>query len=75
MTKIREQIYRLMDSFLVETDKPRPIDRLNQDRHLFVGNMEKAVRSWALGTMEDIGKKSHGDFPVGFWDEVREAFK
>ena len=48
MTKIRKNIYNLMDSFLVETDKPRPIDRLNQDRHLFVDNVENLFRSWAL---------------------------
>ena len=61
MTEIREQIYRLMDSFLVETDKPRPLDRLNQDRHLFVENMEEAIRSWAL----DI---------VGEDDDVKDWF-
>ena len=34
-----EDIYRLMDGFLVEGDKPRSIDRLNTDRHLFVENI------------------------------------
>ena len=36
---LKEKIYKLMDSFLVEGDNPRPIDRLNQDRHLFVENL------------------------------------
>lgn len=36
---LKEQIYSLMDSFLVEGDKPRPIERLNQYRHLFAKNM------------------------------------
>lgn len=34
--KIRKCLYQRMDSFLVEGDKPRPIERLNLDRHLFV---------------------------------------
>lgn len=32
-----------MDSFLVEGDKPRSIDRLNQDRHLFVENILEII--------------------------------
>ncbi|MEK6883261.1 MAG: hypothetical protein AABY22_26780 [Nanoarchaeota archaeon] len=39
MNKLKEKMYNLMDSFLVEGDKPRPIDRLNIDRHLFVKNL------------------------------------
>jgi len=37
--EIKERLYNLMDSFLVEGDKPRSIERLNQDRHLFVKNV------------------------------------
>lgn len=33
------KVYKLMDSFLVETDEPRSVTRLNQDRHLFVKNI------------------------------------
>lgn len=50
MKNLCEEIYRLMDNFLVEADKPRPLDRLNQDRHLFVDNMENLFRS----RIEDI---------------------
>ena len=64
MTKIRENIYKLMDSFLVEGDKPRPIDRLNQDRHLFVEDMEKLFRSWALGIFD-------GEWEQYIRDELR----
>jgi len=42
---IRVKIYRLMDAFLVEGDLIRSIDRLNQDRHLFVENMMEIWRS------------------------------
>ncbi len=41
---IEEEIYRLMDGFLVEGDKPRNIKRLNQDRHLFVENMLVVIK-------------------------------
>ena len=34
--EIRKILYKKMDSFLVEGDKPREIGRLNLDRHLFV---------------------------------------
>ena len=36
---IGEKLYQLMDSFLVETDPPRKIEQLNQDRHLFIDNL------------------------------------
>ncbi len=42
---IREKIYQLMDTFLVEGDPPRSIERLNQDRHLFVDNMMEIWRT------------------------------
>ena len=38
---MKQRIYELMDSFLVEGDKPRSIEQLNQDRHLFVENVIK----------------------------------
>lgn len=44
--KLRENIYREMDSFLVETDKQRSLAQLNQDRHLFVENMERNIREY-----------------------------
>ena len=34
--ELRNLLYKKMDSFLVEGDKPRPIERLNLDRRLFV---------------------------------------
>lgn len=45
METLQEKIYDLMDSFLIEGDQPRPIDRLNQDRRLFVENMEQLIRA------------------------------
>ena len=67
---IRVKIYRLMDAFLVEGDLIRSIDRLNQDRHLFVENMMEIWRS--NGNMEvkmseekcqhEIGRKAIGGF-------------
>ncbi|OFW53958.1 MAG: hypothetical protein A2163_07760 [Actinobacteria bacterium RBG_13_35_12] len=34
-----EEMYKLMDSFLIETEPPRRIEQLNQDRHLFVDQL------------------------------------
>jgi len=39
MSMMETKVYKLMDSFLVETDEPRSVTRLNQDRHLFVKNI------------------------------------
>lgn len=47
--KETSEIYRLMDSFLVESKdqngNERSIERLNQDRHLFVKNMQSFIDS------------------------------
>jgi len=42
-TKLKEKLYQLMDSFLVETDPPRSVEQLNVDRHLFVENVQQAL--------------------------------
>ncbi len=46
--KLKQKIYRAMDSFLVEAkDKrgtERSLERLNKDRHLFVKRMEALFR-------------------------------
>lgn len=45
---IRKQLYQLTDSFLVEYKdqhgNERSIDRLNQDRHLFVDNALQLIK-------------------------------
>ena len=51
---MKQRLYELMDSFLVEGDKPRPIDRLNQDRHLFVENITLLFASLLQSEMEGI---------------------
>ena len=49
--EIKEKIYQAMDSFLVETEnikgKPilRSLERLNQDRHLFVKRIEEIINT------------------------------
>ena len=47
-TKFREELYKLMDAFLVEakdqSGNERSIERLNQDRHLFVQGVERLIR-------------------------------
>jgi len=39
----RMRIYELMDAFLTEGDKPRSLARLNQDRKLFVQEMNELI--------------------------------
>src|SRR4051794_26725860 len=62
MPNLRQRLYELMDSFLVESNNldgtpyVRSVDRLNQDRHLFVQNVEQALKAaidQAIGDMED----------------------
>lgn len=47
MNKITENIYRAMDSFLTESKdqngNERSLERLNQDRHLFVKEMQNII--------------------------------
>jgi len=42
MSKTKQKIYEAMDSFLVGASE-RSVERLNQDRHLFVEKMEKLL--------------------------------
>ena len=62
--KMRGEIYRLMDSFLTESNdqngNPRSLDRLNQDRHLFVENMESHIKELALSMVEEDIKAVEG---------------
>lgn len=47
--EIKEKIYNAMDSFLVESEDMkgnqivRSVEQLNEDRHLFVDEMEKII--------------------------------
>lgn len=49
MKNIKRELYRLTDSFLVEgkdqNGKERSLERLNQDRHLFVENVIELMKS------------------------------
>ena len=85
--KMREEIYRLMDSFLVETDSPRSIDQLNQDRHLFVKNILDLIFQKEEDVREEIRKngdaviKKHKDWTISesidlslFLNEVLHSF-
>jgi len=49
-----------MDSFLVEGDKPRSIERLNQDRHLFVKNVLDLLDKQKQDLLEKIDKTFDG---------------
>ena len=53
----KQRIYELVDSFLVEAKdqngKERSVERLNQDRHLFVKGIEKILKE----QREDIIKE------------------
>ena len=85
MTSLREQIYNLMDGFLVEGDSPRPIERLNQDRHLFVDRVIALLSnmSWMPEKLDRKDKfYAKGEIEAGFervyneaLKEVRENFK
>jgi len=55
--KIIKDLYNLMDSFLVEGDKPRSIERLNQDRHLFVKNVLDLLDKQKQDLLEKIEKE------------------
>jgi hypothetical protein len=59
---MNEEIYRLMDSFLTEsTDqngKPRSIERLNKDRHLFVENMIYYINKLLDENRENLVKET-----------------
>jgi hypothetical protein len=62
----KEQIYRLADSFLVEAKnqygEDRSLERLNQDRHLFVENMMKFVRSEIERMLVEADKVDKWDY-------------
>lgn len=59
----REKIYQAMDSFLVEStdldNKPifRSVDRLNQDRHLFMEQMYKIIQEAITQERERIAQE------------------
>lgn len=67
MTKeqLREEIYRATDSFLVEAKdqngNDRALERLNEDRHLFVDRMieviSQAIKEAVGDTIGEIGAK------------------
>ncbi len=52
---LKKKIYELMDSFLVEAKdqhgNDRSLERLNQDRHLFVENMLNLLTRKVLDTV------------------------
>lgn len=49
-SKIRQELYKSMDSFLTESKNQdgveRSLEQLNKDRHLFVENMEKVIEDY-----------------------------
>lgn len=57
---ITEEIYRNMDSFLVEAGK-RSIEQLNQDRHLFVENIFEVILKVRKETTEYVCDKMIGE--------------
>lgn len=52
--EIRLEVYNLMDSFLVEAKDHRSVKRLNQDRHLFVENIEPLFNSYFQKRLKEI---------------------
>lgn len=67
---IKQEIYGLMDSFLVESTDiegkiiHRSIDRLNQDRQLFVENIMKLVDRIRKDERERIKKIANPKYPL-----------
>ncbi len=88
--QLEEEIYRLMDSFLIETEPPRRMEQLNQDRHLFV---EKLLSLFTKRQEEMVGeleghkfemdikeylplvKEWKGGYDVPFDDGYKQAIK
>ncbi len=56
----KEKIYRAMDSFLVESEDikgnpiTRSVERLNEDRHLFVNEIKKIIEEEREEIQRDI---------------------
>ena len=74
MNKLKEKTYNLMDSFLVEGDKPRRIKRLNQDRHLFVKNLLQLFKDTVeriIGENQEAGHR-WSDLVVALRNGLRE---
>jgi hypothetical protein len=74
MNKLKEETYRLMDSFLVEAKdqygNERSLEKLNQDRHLFVKNLLQLFKDSVERAMP---KKKHNRFVQEVADVYNEA--
>jgi hypothetical protein len=62
MPELKKEIYRIIDSFLVEAPDQsgnyRSLERLNQDRHLAADNLEKLFLAELQALKEEVvGKK------------------
>lgn len=68
-TKTREELYRIVDGFLVESTNQkgeyRSIDRLNQDRHLAVERLEELLTRREQEAREEVAREIM-DLMVGF---------
>lgn len=74
--KISEELYRLTDSFLVESKdqhgNDRSLDRLNQDRHLFVEKLKSSLLKIVLEAVGD--RKTVGDLFPEYKHEPTKEF-
>jgi len=78
--KYIEDIYKAMDSFLVESvdfeNKPiiRSVERLNEDRHLFIKRIEKIIQDIKI-TYKSARKMYLVGFEDGEKNKVEEITK
>lgn len=73
LEKVRGEIYHIMDSFLTESKdqngNERSIERLNQDRHLFVENIFSLLdkeRERIVEGLMGMKKNTKTEFDVGY---------